>query len=104
MVVFEVSNYLPDSLVPGYEQFRDTVVSWLSKLGIVRSPSSNSSTSESSRARQAFHDAERKFNDMKNEKEQKEGDVKKIFSVDGFGKQGEWKKLDGTCLETESGE
>jgi protein kinase C substrate 80K-H len=41
---------------------------------------------------------------LKNEKEQKENDVKKIFSVDGFGKQGEWKKLDGTCLEKESGE
>lgn len=102
-VVFEISNYLPDSLVPAYEQSRDILMSWLTKLGIARSPAPSSS-SESSRARQAFYDAERELNDLNSEKEQKERDLNKIFTVDGFGNQGEWKKLDGTCLEIESGE
>jgi protein kinase C substrate 80K-H len=75
----------------------------LTKLGIARSPAPSSS-SESSRARQAFYDAERELNDLNSEKEQKERDLNKIFTVDGFGNQGEWKKLDGTCLEIESGE
>ena len=74
------------------------------KLGISRDSTPNSTSSESSRTRQAFLDAERQLNDMKTEREQKERDLNKIFTVDGFGNQGEWKKLDGTCLETESGE
>jgi protein kinase C substrate 80K-H len=102
-ILFEISNYLPDSLVPAYEQSRDILMSWLTKLGIARSPAPSSS-SESSRARQAFYDAERELNDLNSEKEQKERDLNKIFTVDGFGNQGEWKKLDGTCLEIESGD
>lgn len=103
-VVFEISNYLPDSLVPRYEQLRETLVSWLATLGIVRSPESVSSSSEASHARKAFNDAEKKLNDLKSDREQKENDLKKIFSVDGFGNQGEWKKLDGFCSDLESGE
>lgn len=33
-----------------------------------------------------------------------ENDAKEIFNVHGFGAKGEWKKLDGTCLEKDTGE
>jgi len=34
-----------------------------------------------------------------------ESALQKLFNpTDGFGKHGEWKKLDGTCIEKESGE
>lgn len=41
---------------------------------------------------------------MKEEKKNAEEDVQDIFSADGFGLEGEWKKLDGTCLEYDSGD
>jgi len=102
--VFELSNYLPDSVLPAYEELRDTLVSWLSKLGIVRTPSAGSTSTESSHTRQAFHDAENELSRLRSELEQKQADVKDVFDVEGFGRDGEWKKLDGTCLEKESGE
>jgi protein kinase C substrate 80K-H len=34
--VFDLMSYLPDSFIPQYEEVRDTLLSWLKKLGIVR--------------------------------------------------------------------
>lgn len=58
----------------------------------------------SSRAQQAYQDAENALERMNTEKETKENDVKEIFNIHGFGAKGEWKKLDGTCLEKDTGE
>jgi len=101
--VFELASYLPDSLLPAYEDVKDTLVTWLSKLGIVRS-SSDSSAADSSRARQALQDAENALRDMKNDRETKASTAAKIFEATGFGKKGEWKKLDGECFEKNTGE
>lgn len=54
---------------------------------------------DSSRARQAFTDAENDLKKMQEEKKTAEEDVSDIFTAEGFGLEGEWKKLDGTCLE-----
>ncbi|KAF8966482.1 glucosidase II beta subunit-like-domain-containing protein [Flammula alnicola] len=101
-ILFEVASYLPDSVLPAYEDFKDAVVSWLQKLGIVRG--GDGSAADSSRAQQAFHDAEHELERLKEEKETAENDVKEIFNVHGFGAKGEWKKLDGTCLEKDTGD
>ena len=31
----DLTSYMPDSVVPVYEDFKDTLVSWLQKFGIV---------------------------------------------------------------------
>lgn len=36
LVVFDLSSYLPDSLVPQYETLRDAVVSFLETIGIAK--------------------------------------------------------------------
>jgi protein kinase C substrate 80K-H len=59
---------------------------------------------DASRARQAFSDAEHSLNLAIKEKETAEADLDDLFSIDGFGAEGEWKKLDGTCLEKDTGE
>ena len=59
---------------------------------------------DSSRAHQALTDAEAELERVKNERTTAEGDIAEIFNIHGFGADGEWKKLDGTCLETEVGE
>lgn len=33
--VFDLTSYMPDSVIPVYEDLKDTLVSWLQKFGIV---------------------------------------------------------------------
>lgn len=87
-----------------YDEFKESVTSWLAKLGIIRSSAVNFVSEESSRARQTFQEAENELNRLKTEKEKKERDILDIFDVEAFGREGEWKKLDGKCLEKEAGE
>lgn len=59
---------------------------------------------EATKAQQAYTDAKNDLENKKSELVKKEGDVKEIFNIHGFGAKGEWKKLDGTCLEKDTGE
>ncbi len=102
--MFELSNYLPDSFVPVYDEFKETLASWLAKMRIIRSSPVDCASAESTRARKVFQEAENEQNRLKAEKEQKEADILDIFDVGVFGREGEWKKLDGKCLEKEAGE
>ena len=61
-------------------------------------------TAGSSRAPQQLTDAERELESLISDKEKVEGETLEIFNVHGFGAEGEWKKLDGTCLENDAGE
>ncbi|KAE9398280.1 hypothetical protein BT96DRAFT_976528 [Gymnopus androsaceus JB14] len=101
-VLFDLASYLPDSIAPQYEEFKETFVSWLVGLGIIKGESPSST--DTSRSRQALSDAEVHLRDLKKEKEQAENDLKEMFNVHGYGAEGEWKKLDGTCLRTDVGD
>jgi protein kinase C substrate 80K-H len=59
---------------------------------------------DSSRARKAFEDAEDSLKFTKNENKNAVEDLARLFDVDGYGSQGEWKKLEDTCLEKDGGE
>lgn len=61
-------------------------------------------SADSSKARQLLTDAERALESLISDKEKADNDVLEIFNVHGFGVEGEWKKLDGTCLEKNDGE
>ena len=62
------------------------------------------SSADSSRSLQGLTDAERELESLISEKEKVESEVLEIFNVEGFGAEGEWKKLDGTCLTKDAGE
>ncbi|KAJ6567298.1 glucosidase II beta subunit-like-domain-containing protein [Mycena vulgaris] len=79
-----------------------SLFNWLEVIGIAGSDSENSA--DSSKARQALNDAEAALNRVKNDKKTAEEDMDEIFNIHGFGAEGEWKKLDGTCLELNTGE
>lgn len=51
-LVFEITAYLPDSLVPRYISLRDTVLSWLKSFGI---GSDESNASEGNRMQIVVH-------------------------------------------------
>ncbi|KAJ4492732.1 endoplasmic reticulum protein [Lentinula edodes] len=101
-VLFDIASYLPDSVVPQYEEFKETILSLLVSFGIIKSETSSST--DTSRSRQALTDAENELNKVKKEKENAENDLKEIFNIHGYGLEGEWKKVDGTCLRTENGD
>ncbi|KAJ3790593.1 glucosidase II beta subunit-like-domain-containing protein [Lentinula aff. detonsa] len=101
-VLFDIASYLPDSIAPQYEEFKDTLISWLVNLGVIKGETPSST--DTSRSRQALTDAENRLNSIKKEKEDAENDLKEIFNIHGYGLEGQWKKLDGTCLRTEVGD
>lgn len=120
LAVFDLSSYLPDSLVPQYEALRDAVVSFLETIGIAKGIESasagefpiqvivcaknSSQSTDTSKARNAFQKAENSLNIAKKEKEQADKDLARLFDPEWYGKEGEWKKLDGLCLEKDTGE
>jgi protein kinase C substrate 80K-H len=59
---------------------------------------------ESARAQQVFHEAEHSLKLSVEEKSKAEEELADLFSPEGFGLDGEWKKLEGTCLELDTGE
>lgn len=59
---------------------------------------------DTSKAQKALNDAEHSLSLTKKEKEDKERDFARLYDPEWFGAQGEWKKLDRTCLAKEVGE
>jgi protein kinase C substrate 80K-H len=102
LTVFDVSSYIPDSLLPEYEAASSTLSSWLSTFGIVSK--SGEESADATRARQSFTAAETELNRLKKEFQDAQEDLKDLFDPTVFGKRGEWKKLQGTCLSKDTGE
>ncbi|KAJ7283361.1 glucosidase II beta subunit-like-domain-containing protein [Mycena rebaudengoi] len=94
--LLDIRSYLPDTLVPKYEEFREGLVSWLAGTW--------NCELNTTKARQAFNDAEASLSKLKKAMKDAEVDRDEVFSVEGFGAEGQWKKLDGTCLELNTGE
>lgn len=107
--------------MPRYTWLRDTTVGWLRALGILRGtvitvngnalpPSCDvidqnlNRFSESGQARASYNDAESKYNSAKERKRNDEDELAQLFDPDGFGAEGEWKKLQGLCLSKDTGE
>ncbi|EPQ59687.1 hypothetical protein GLOTRDRAFT_98561 [Gloeophyllum trabeum ATCC 11539] len=101
-ILFDLAAYLPDALVPQYETFRETVISWLRTLGIVHRGVDDSG--ENTKLRQSLTEAEQALRRAENDKKKAEDDLSDLFDPEGYGAQGEWKKLEGTCLEKDVGD
>ncbi|KAJ7229083.1 glucosidase II beta subunit-like-domain-containing protein [Mycena pura] len=102
--VFHLRSYLPESFIPQYEEMRETIISWLETIGITGSDNESGAARDTSKAREALNNAESALNRAKKDKKEAEEDLSEIFDVEGFGAEGEWKKLDNTCLELDTGE
>ncbi|KAI8984963.1 endoplasmic reticulum protein [Trametes punicea] len=100
-ILYNLSAYLPDAIIPQYEALRDQLVSWLEVVGLVK-PSSPSG--DASRLQKSLSDAEHSLDLTRKEKDQKEKEFNRLFDPEWYGSEGEWKKLDGTCLDKEVGD
>ncbi|KAM5532645.1 hypothetical protein V8D89_013689 [Ganoderma adspersum] len=101
-ILFNLSAYLPDALVPQYESLRDQIVSWLALFGFTQSKSD--SAADTSKASKALNDAEHSLNLARKEKADKDQELARLFDPVWYGQEGEWKKLAGTCIEKEVGD
>lgn len=59
---------------------------------------------EAAAALKTYNDAESELTKLRSDKEEAEANLQDLFDPAHFGAQGEWKKLEDTCLEQESGE
>lgn len=105
-LLWDISNYLPSSLLPIYEETKDSFLTFLEKLSIIRgdSSSSNAASAEAQRAQNALTQAQSALAQLQTQKGKVAEDIKEVFSVEKFGKRGEWKKLDNECIEHHAGE
>ncbi|EJF63088.1 endoplasmic reticulum protein [Dichomitus squalens LYAD-421 SS1] len=101
-ILFNLSAYLPDAVVPQYEALRDQLVSWLELLGLAQSKTD--AAADTSKAQKTLSDAEHSLNLARREKEDKERELSRLFDPEWYGPDGEWKKLAGTCIEKEFGD
>ncbi|KAH6896412.1 endoplasmic reticulum protein [Coprinopsis sp. MPI-PUGE-AT-0042] len=106
-LLWDVTNYLPSSLLPIYEETKESFLTLLEKLSIIRSDSSSSSnaaSAEAQRAQNALTQAQSALTQLQTQKSKVAEDIKEVFSVEKFGKRGEWKKLDNACIEHNAGD
>lgn len=120
VVVFNLSAYLPDALVPQYESLRDQVASWLALFGFAQSKSDSAAgetfrsqflgvyltgcSLDTSKAQKTLNDAEHSLNLARKENADKDQELARLFDPAWYGREGEWKKLAGTCIEKDFGE
>lgn len=107
--------------MPHYESLRDQVVAVLETIGFVRGARGSAAGGisqlkamkrtvltmwilDTSTARKNHQDAEHELSLVKKEKETAERELSRLFDEEWYGKEGEWKKLVGLCLEKDTGE
>jgi protein kinase C substrate 80K-H len=59
---------------------------------------------EATKARERLNDAERTLNAAEEQLEKSRKELADLFDPAGYGPEGEWKKLQNTCLTKDSGE
>jgi protein kinase C substrate 80K-H len=102
--VFDAAAYLPAALVPQFDAFRGTLLSWFRTFGLAAGGASDADSEAANRARQNLNAAEATLRDAEKERADTDAAIAGLADPAKFGPAGEWKKLDGTCLEHNAGE
>lgn len=115
--VFKIDQYLPDAWKPTFESYKTQLVELLARTGIIHLPAPNSQSdrpgpsffpfspaiadppAELARARTAHANIVEEIKDVRKKVEGTEEALGK-----DWGREWEWKKLDGTCVEKDLGE
>jgi len=102
-LLFDVTSYLPEFLLPQYEAARDAFVGLLNGIGILNLPTDKKSP-DTGRARKALSDAEHDLRVTEDGVDKARRDLDRLFSPRWFGREGEWKKLENLCISKDTGE
>lgn len=96
--VLDFSSYIPHSFAPAVGYIRTFVTT------IFGRNSHSIDAAEVSRVRQSLSNAENSLREAEDKLRNAQRDLEDLFKRERFGKDGEWKKLDGLCLEKDTGE
>jgi len=102
--LLDITSYLPDSWVPSYVSLRTALLDGLYTIGIITGSRGREKSEQAAAALQQFSDAERELSKYHSERGDTVKTLAELFDLEHFGAQGEWKKLENTCLERESGD
>ncbi|KAH7344548.1 glucosidase II beta subunit-like-domain-containing protein [Rhizoctonia solani] len=93
-----IQTYVPDALIPTFLNIKN----WFT--GSSQAATSGETSEATANARNAHNSAANALRNSERELKENEEALTKLESGGHFGKDGEWKKLDGTCLEKDTGE
>ncbi|ORX35023.1 glucosidase II beta subunit-like-domain-containing protein [Kockovaella imperatae] len=108
-LLYKLDEYIPDSIYEYWATIRDLTIDWMIKLGLIRKsskpaavPSNSAEAPHVSAAREKHRNLSNELSKWRNEisgAQQTLGDM-----ASKFGPDGEWKKLDGTCIDKVAGD
>ncbi|CAE6425304.1 unnamed protein product [Rhizoctonia solani] len=93
-----IQSYVPDALIPTFLNIKN----WFT--GSSQASTSGETSEATVNARNAHNSAANALRNSERELKENEEALTKLEDGGHFGKDGEWKKLDGTCLEKDTGE
>ncbi|GAA5875927.1 hypothetical protein JCM8547_008350 [Rhodosporidiobolus lusitaniae] len=99
--IFRLDDYVPDKFRPQYDSYKKALLDTLTRFGLIYPPvlTDKADRPELARARTAHQNL---FDDIRKQ-ENKLDEAKEALKKD-WGPDWEWKKLDGTCVELNTGE
>ncbi|KAF8312796.1 hypothetical protein DL93DRAFT_2114589 [Clavulina sp. PMI_390] len=105
-ILFAFDQYLPEALVPAYHSIRETVFSALSAVGILPGAASVQPGGADSEVKKRAHEnAQNALRDTQRRLDDETRALEKLFDAqNGFGRLGEWRKLENTCVSKDTGE
>ncbi|WVF66594.1 hypothetical protein IAT40_001334 [Kwoniella sp. CBS 6097] len=113
-LLWKIDEYIPDSMYDSWEAVRDTMIDWMVRFGLIGGKSKGATKTTSSAAdgphvaaaKEKHRNLANDLNKLRNEITKSEETVSKLGggSGSGYGPLGEWKKLDGTCVDKVSGD
>ncbi|KAJ9118653.1 hypothetical protein QFC22_003873 [Naganishia vaughanmartiniae] len=106
--LYRIDQYIPDALYESYESLRDHVLTWLIRFGVI---GKGAAAGLESAVADAPHmiEARKKYNDLSGSLSAVQADLTNTRDALGkldteFGPEGEWKKLENTCIDREQGD
>ncbi|CEQ39441.1 SPOSA6832_00983 [Sporobolomyces salmonicolor] len=99
--IFRLEEYVPDKWRPQYDTYKKTLVDLLVRTGVINAPTASglADRPELARARTAHSQVLDEIRSAEHKLETAQGGLEK-----DWGRDWEWKKLDGTCVEQDTGE
>jgi len=102
--LLEITSYLPDSWLPTYVSLRTSVLTVLRAVGVVSGFASHEKSEQAATALRAYNEAEDQLTILRSKADDARKALSELFDPEHFGRQGEWKKLENTCLEQDIGD
>ncbi|BEJ14197.1 hypothetical protein CspHIS471_0313710 [Cutaneotrichosporon sp. HIS471] len=103
-LLYRLEEYIPDSMYEYYFSAREALVDILTNMGVLKKTAVINDGPHVAAARERFNAAERELNTVRSAITSAEETLEQIGNKHWFGPDGEWKKLDGTCVDTIAGD